>query len=333
MYQEYQENFNHVKLEKGMYHLANKSFLQALEEADASSAYENTPLAGLDAYERQLKRFDIRVSGVNCDKVEKFFTTTESAVLFPEFIRRAVMQGMEESVLPEITAAVTWSESNRYQGCVLSDTTAYSVTTSATAMPVSSILESTTISSIDKYGRTVQASYEAVRQQRLDIFALMLRRIGKQLADSIIAKAILVMKNGANATKTTIAAKDFAYSDLASLYGKFKSFHMKALLASPGMMAKILVMDEMLEASSKDVTEICLPFGTKLINCSPMDDNLLIGMDTDFALEQIQSSEVILETDKLIDRQLDCIGISVNVGFRVLMTDALRTIELTTSTT
>ncbi|MDE7120777.1 MAG: hypothetical protein K2O42_01285 [Oscillospiraceae bacterium] len=328
MYQEYQENFNHVRLEKGMYHLANKSFLQALEEADASSAYENTPLAGLDAYERQLKRFDIRVSGVNCDKVEKFFTTTESAVLFPEFIRRAVMQGMEESILPKITAAVTWSESNRYQGCVLTDTTAYSTTSAGTEMPVSSIMESTTVSTVEKYGRTVQASYEAVRQQRLDVFALMLRRIGKQLANSMLSRALVIMKNNADATKTTVAAKDFSYSDLAALYGNFKSFDMKALIVSPGMMAKILVMDQMLEASSEDVTEIRLPFGTKLINCSQIDDTTLLGVDTDFALEQIQSSEVILETDKLINRQLDCIGISVNAGFRVLMIDAVKMIQI-----
>ncbi|MDE6087420.1 MAG: hypothetical protein K2G25_03445 [Oscillospiraceae bacterium] len=327
MYQDYQENFNHVKLEKGMYHLTNKSFLQALEEADASSAYENTPLAGLDAYERQLKRFDIHVSGIHCDKVEKFFTTTESAVLFPEFIRRAVIQGMEESVLSDITAVVSRSESNRYQGCALTDTTAYSTTAAGTAMPVSSILESTTVSTIEKYGRLVQASYEAVRQQRLDVFALMLRRIGKQLADSITARALLVMKNAANATKTTVTTANFSYSDLAALYGKFTSFNMKALLASPAVMAKILVMDQMLEASSKDVTEIRLPFGTKLINCSQMEDTVLLGIDTDFALEQLQSSDVILETDKLIDRQLDCIGISVNVGFRVLMTDAIKMIQ------
>lgn len=323
----YQKNYNQVRLEKGMYHLANKSFLQALEEADASSAYENTPLAGLDAYERQLKRFDIHVSGVNCDRVEKFFTTTESAVLFPEFIRRAVIQGMEDAILSDITAVVSWSESNRYQGCALTDTTAYSTTTAGTAMPVSSILESATVSTIEKYGRIVQASYEAVRQQRLDVFALMLRRIGKQLADSIVAKAILAMKNTANATKTTVTTANFAYSDLANLYGKFKSFNMKVLLASPAVMAKILVMDQMLEASSKDVTEIRLPFGTKLINCSQMEDTVLLGIDTDFALEQIQSSDVILETDKLIDRQLDCIGISVNVGFRVLMTDAIKMIQ------
>lgn len=329
MYQDYQENFNHVKLEKGMYHLTNKSFLQALEEADSSVAYENTSLAGLDAYERQLKRFDIHVSGINCDKVEKFFTTTESAVLFPEFVRRAILKGMEESVLSEIPAAVTRCESNRYQGCALTDTADYAVTAQATEMPVSTILESSTVTTVEKYGRRIQASYEAIRRQKLDLFAVMLRRVGRQLANSIVSRAILVMKNTANATKTSIQSANFAYSDLASLYGKFKGYNMKVLLASPTVMAKILVMDQMMEASSDNASQIRLPFGTKLINCPQVDDNILLGIDTDYALEQVQSSEVILETDKLIDRQLDCIAVSVNIGFRILLGDAIRMIEFT----
>ena len=111
--------YQDVKLEKGLYHLAGKSFLQALEDADTSAQYANTPLSRLDAYERQLKRFDIRVCGTGCDRVEKFFTTTESAVLFPEFVRRAVVQGMQETVLSDLTAAVTRCESNRYQGAEL----------------------------------------------------------------------------------------------------------------------------------------------------------------------------------------------------------------------
>ena len=40
--------------------------------------------------------------------MEKFFHTTESAVLFPEFVSRVVRQGLEEgSILPDITATVT----------------------------------------------------------------------------------------------------------------------------------------------------------------------------------------------------------------------------------
>lgn len=52
-------------------------------------------MEGLDAYQRQLKRFDIKVGGRSSDAVEKFFQTSDSAALFPEYVTRAVKQGME----------------------------------------------------------------------------------------------------------------------------------------------------------------------------------------------------------------------------------------------
>ena len=65
--------YDSINLEKGMYHVAGKNFTEVLEGLDSSENYRNTPLEGLDAYERQLKRFDIRVSGPKSDVVEKFF--------------------------------------------------------------------------------------------------------------------------------------------------------------------------------------------------------------------------------------------------------------------
>ena len=318
--------YNETKLEKGLYHLANKSFLQALEEADPDAQYAGTPLGKLDAYERQLKRFDIRVSGPLCDRVEKFFTTTESAVLFPEFVRRAVMQGIEDSVLGDITAVVSRSESNMYQGIDLTDTADYSTTAAGTEMPASSIGECTEAITLTKYGRLVKATYEAVRQQRLDVFALMLRRVGKCLADAMLSAALNVLKTGA--TSVTTAASTLTYGDVAGLYGSFKSFSLQAVLASPAVIAQILAMTQMEHTSAADAKDLRLPFGARLICCPQLDDKTVLGLDTDFALEQIQSSDVVLETDKLIDRQLDCIGISVNIGFRRLMKDAVQVVNI-----
>ncbi|MBR5381811.1 MAG: phage major capsid protein, partial [Oscillospiraceae bacterium] len=94
-----------IKLEKGMYHESGRSFTQVLEKLDPSENYKGTALEGLDAYQRQLKRFDIRVKGAGSDMVEKFFRTTESAVLIPEYVARSVRAGMEEKdILPSITA-------------------------------------------------------------------------------------------------------------------------------------------------------------------------------------------------------------------------------------
>ena len=100
--------YENVKLEKGMYGQNGRSFLKVLESLDPSENYKGTALEGLDAFQRQLKRFDIKVKGAGSDMVEKFFHTTESAVLFPEFVSRVVRQGLEEeSILPAITATVT----------------------------------------------------------------------------------------------------------------------------------------------------------------------------------------------------------------------------------
>ena len=55
--------YNNIKLEKGLYSITGKTFTQALAELDPDANYENTELKGLDAFERQLKRFDIKVKG------------------------------------------------------------------------------------------------------------------------------------------------------------------------------------------------------------------------------------------------------------------------------
>ena len=74
--------FETVKLDKGMYSEAGRSFTKVLEKCDPSEQYKGTPLEHLDAFQRQLKRFDIRVKGSESDVVAKFFATWESAVLF-----------------------------------------------------------------------------------------------------------------------------------------------------------------------------------------------------------------------------------------------------------
>ena len=100
--------FETIKIEKGMYANKGKSLTDILEELDPSENYKGTALEGLDAFQRQLKRFDIKVSGKSSDRVEKFFDNSDSAALFPEYVSRAVAVGMERSdVIPDIVAATT----------------------------------------------------------------------------------------------------------------------------------------------------------------------------------------------------------------------------------
>ncbi|MBR5405535.1 MAG: hypothetical protein IK107_04500 [Oscillospiraceae bacterium] len=322
--------YDTLKLEKGMYHLANQSFSQALESMDPSAQYAGTELAGLDAYERQLKRFGIRVSGPDCDRIEKFFTTTESAVLFPEFVRRAVKRGMEESLLPELTAAVSRVNGTSAKGFAVDETDGSyaTVTAEGAALKKTAVTEDSTPVTLEKFGRLVTASYETVRQQRIDVFAVMLRAVGRKIAGAAAGKALAKIK--ASVTSFTLIGSTLAYADLAALFGKFSDYDMTTVIASPKNVAAILAMTEMRDRTLDASGAVHLPFGAKLLKDSSLSDKTVIGISKDFALEAIMGSDVLLETDRLIDCQLDRIAVTVRIGFQPLMSGAAAVLDWNT---
>jgi hypothetical protein len=316
--------YNDIRLEKGFYNLSGKSFTAALEELDPSAEYCGTPLEKLDAYERQLKRFNIRISGKDCDCVEKFFSSTESAVLFPEFVTRCIRKGFDETILSTVCAAKTICGSGQYLGCTLDDSAAYTSTSQANILPAATVNESSSATVLEKYGRLINASYEAVRQQKLDVFGVMLKSIGVRLAASVVKKAVDVLTDSA----ATITASTLTYSDIAALYGKFDCFDMNVLIVSPESAAKIMAMEQLIETSADRDGRIILPFGAELVKTSAADDNKIIGIDRNFALEFITSTDLVMETDKLIDRQLDQMTVSVTCGFRKLTPEAVKVLSI-----
>lgn len=316
--------YNEIRLEKGLYNLSGKSFTAALEELDPSSAYSGTSLEKLDAFERQLKRFNIRVSGSGCDCVEKFFTSTETAVLFPEFVTRCIRKGFDETVLSSVCAAKTISNSGQYLGCDLDDTAAYAVTAQTVQLPAATVKESASAVTLAKYGRLINASYEAIRPQRLDVFGIMLRSIGVRLALNVASKAIEVLADSAEQITTT----SLSYDDLASLYGEFDCFDMTTVIASPANAAAIAAMKQLTDWRADPNGKLILPFGSELIKTSAAPEKKIIGIDSKFALEFITSTDLVLETDKLIDRQLDQITVSIVCGFRKITPDAVKVLVI-----
>lgn len=317
--------YNDIKLEKGLYNLSGKSFTAALEELDPTSAYCGTPLEKLDAFERQLKRFNIRVKGSDCDSVEKFFISTESAVLFPEFVTRSIRKGFDDTILSSVCAVKTVVNSGQYLGCVLDDSTAYDVCSQGETLPTATVTESSAATVLAKYGRLISASYESIRQQRLDVFGVMLRSVGVRLAAAVVKKAVEVLADGADEVSTT----ELTYADLAELYGKFESFDMTTVIASPALAAKIAAMDQLSDSSADADGRFILPFGSELIKTSAAGADTIIGIDRDYALEFITSTELVMETDKLIDRQLDQMTASITCGFRKITPDAVKVLKIT----
>ena len=192
--------YDNLKLEKGMYRQAGKSFTQVLESLDPSENYRGTALEGTDAFQRQLKRFGIRAKGAGSSPVEKFFATMDSAVLFPEYIARTVRQGMEENdILPAITATTTVIDAMDYRSIYSNPTDEekeLKAVEEGAAIPETEVKTKEHLVKLTKRGRMLVASYEALRFQKLDLFGVMLRQIGAHIQKQQLADAVNVLMAG-----------------------------------------------------------------------------------------------------------------------------------------
>ncbi len=168
-----------------------------------------------------------------------------------------------------------------------------------------------------------------IRQQKLDVFAVTLRSIGMRLANAVTKQALDTLYNGTTPAGLASTSTGFGYGDLAALYGKFTDYDLTTVITTPELLSKILAMSQMENQRQGKQGELLLPFGAKLVKSSQLSGNKIIGIDKRFALEQISCGDIILETDKLIDCQLDRIAVSVSVGFRTLMGDAVKSISWT----
>lgn len=332
--------YENIKLDKGLYS-TGKSFTAELESVDPSENYKGTSLDGLDAFERQLKRFDIKVSGAGSDTIEKFFKTTDSAALFPEYVARAVKKGKEEAdILPLIVAAKTQINGMDYRTIASVPTKAEKElkdVAEGAVIPETNVNVQSNLVKLKKRGRVLVASYEALRFQRLDLFTVMLKQIGAYIATTQLNDAVTVITDGdgnSNPAKATAVAKvgEITYQDLVNFWNGFDPYSLNTMIVSPDAAAKILVLPEMKDAVAglnfHGTGKVVTPLGAKLLKSSAVASGKLIGLDKNYALEMVQAGGITTEYDKLIDRQLERAAITEISGFAKIFTDASKVLTV-----
>ena len=329
-------NYETIKLEKGMYR-TGKSLTEILEEMDPSENYKGTAMEGLDAFSRQLKRFDIKVSGKGSDTIEKFFATSDSAALFPEYVSRAVRTGIEETdVLGDIVATVTNIDGMDYRSVTSTpteDDKSLKRVAEGAFIPVTEIKTNDHLVHLHKRGRMLVASYEALRFQRIDLFTVTLKQIGAYIARSQMADAVDVILNGDGnqngcASVSPASSGSLGYGDLINMWTALKPFELNTVLAATPAMTSLLSMTEMKDAvaglnfqgSGKMIT----PLGANLIHTTALSGNNIIGLDKNCALEMVVAGDVAVDYDKLIDRQFEKASISCIAGFAKIYNGAAK---------
>ena len=155
--------------------------------------------------------------------MSKFFQTSDSAALFPEYVSRAVRQGMEQAdVLQKIVATTTVIDGMDYRAIESVENgerlTAAEVAEGA-SLPTTTVQVKDTLTEMHKRGRMLVASYEAVKFQKLDLFTVTLRQIGNCIAEGQLLDAYAALI-GVHDSGITLEG-GLTYAGLVDLWNAF----------------------------------------------------------------------------------------------------------------
>jgi hypothetical protein len=253
---------------------------------------------------------------------------------------------MEEcNILPQMVAAETRISGMDYRSIASQPTEedkSLMHVAEGAAIPETKVTAQENLVKLHKRGRMLVASYEAIQFQRLDLFSVTLRQIGAYINRMHAADAIDVLMNGdgnSNGAEVfTVGSGDIggtagklSYEALVDFWSQFDPYTMNTLLVGDAM-PQVLKLEEMRDATAgltfQGTGKMVTPLGAALLRSGAVPSGTIIGLDKNYALEMIQASDVLVEYDKLIDRQLERAAVTSISGFAKLFGEASKVLKI-----
>lgn len=357
-----------ASLNRDMYreaHSQDMTLSMYLEQLDPTPEGSN-----LDAFERLMREASILTRNIPeknifSSKVEAFYRTEQNKILFPEYVARTLVQAMVQyPVFQYLVAARTPIDSNVYKAGYLDLDDANNKkaaqmrrVTEAADLPVAKMKLGETAINIYKYGRAIEASYEALRRMSIEVFNIHLQEIGVQAADNKIAEILSIIKDGDgnNNAATRYKAKDLDSSFSTTLTRtawikfllKFYPRACNTIVSNEDGLLQILEvlypasntaakMDELIanglnvavKLPQNLVTNVTLLYSPHVEKIG--DKVAIYGLNRESAIEEIvEVGSTISEVDKFIKNQTELLTVSENSGFRKILkrSSAIMTLE------
>ena len=247
---------------------------------------------------------------------------------------KELREGLEGcDILPAITATTTVIDSMDYRSVYSEagdEELALRDLLEGTVIPETTIKTKEHLVHLMKRGRMLVASYEAIRFQKLDLFGVMLRQIGAHIQTMQLMDALQVLTDGDGNNNSAMiynvgsspisgTAGTLGYDQLVEFWGQFDPYTMNTMLCSTATMTKMLKIPELQNPLTglnfQGSGKLAAPLGAQLHRTSAVADGVIIGLDNRYALELVRAGDVLVEYDKLIDRQLERAAITSISGF------------------
>jgi hypothetical protein len=316
-----------MKLNREMYSQARTEGITVTELLARENPSEEKTL---DAFEFALMKRDINLRTAT---VERFYQTQEDIYLFPEFINRNVRIGLAgltaiDLTLEDVIATTTNIDSGVYDTFKAEfDEKKIDFTRIAEGGMFPSVTISSAKNSIRlaKLGLKLNASYEVLRRMKLPLFAVHLQLIGQRIAKRNVAFAMYNILNGDGNNNAAPATNptSLSYNALLGFHLDMDRFAPTVMTAKAQEMFGILSLPEFQNPfifKTAATGELPTPFGCPLKRFNWTESNLGNGLITCIskgaALEYVKESGAeLIETEKVIDKQLQNTVISNVIGF------------------
>jgi hypothetical protein len=300
------------------------------------------------ALEVALQEQGLKVKGPDADALGKFFSTTSSTVLFPTYVESQVVAGLLLTSLAGMAVAQeVIVNSHTAEHLEMTETEVDRQTTKSGEGAQAAIVTLRTADKtvkLDKYMAQLDASYESLRLQRMNVVGVFLQRLGAQIGidetDDMIEVAIAGDGNSGSAVVDTDAevSGTLDYDELIRLSLAFpKGYEFRMAIVNDTHLRTILNMTEFKDPLAgfnfQGTGKLASPLGAEWhrwtsTGSSAFSTDRILALDTRLALVQYTEQGVLTETDRLIDRQFERTVISKWTGFGKLDYSATQCLDV-----
>jgi hypothetical protein len=291
--------------------------------------------------------------------VEKMLNTTElNRWLFPEVFRDAIIRGLEYT--PFYGSLVAAEETIGNTGLTMPFMD-FSALTDRSTFQLRDTNEGATITegeiitwsekqvTIHKKARGLKQTYESIMFTPIDLAAIFFQELGTQLGADLDRDLIAVALNGDQADGSESApvigaavAGTLSYSDLTRAWIRFRRIgrNSSAMLASEADVITILNMAEFQRTVTAGATAPS-PVQLNVVTPLPTTQDIfvhdaiptgkIVFVDRARAFVQLTAMPLLIESERLVSRQIEGEYVSIITGFANIFRDGRMVLDYTTT--
>jgi hypothetical protein len=296
----------------------------------------------------------------NTMTIEKMLNTSDlNRYLFPEIFRDAIRAGMEYT--PIYPNLITGNEPINSTGVTMPSFD-YSTSYNNEAIQLRDTNEGATITegelvvwkekqvNIKKKARGLKQTYESIMFTPLNLAALYFQELGTRLGFDLDKDFINILLNGDQSNGSESApvigatvADSLTYNDIARAWIRFGNIgrNSSAMVTNEADATTILAMPQFQNTVypgavspsgiTLNSTKTPLPTSQDIYVSSAVPPKKIIFVDAERAVTQLTAMPLLIETDKIISRQLNGEYVSIITGFANVFKDGRLVLDYSTT--